>query len=255
MVKLNKKVYAFLSLSVLSLLLLNLTFVGSYLILTNWGSLTLNPGENYTLNFPFSSPLEYSRICGTAEKKDGTPVSNVEVFVKYKSNSSLVGSNMTNNQGKYCIFISEMEEKTSFDIFVEYDNDSIDGPLSLLTNDYSFQFENNLVYNKSEQDRVFVVGNITNQDARIENGRFEIKVGYNEKKEDGTNNWKYLFGDYELYSINISPNSIYSFPNSIKNISWEIPQNALPGEYKFLYKSSFNAKEKLSQSIFFEIVE
>jgi hypothetical protein len=82
-------------------------------------------------------------------------------------------------------------------------------------------------------------GKISNKDAVIENGLIEIKLA--QKIGD---KWRYSFGDYRRYYVNISSREDYNLFNGINNISWEIPANASVGEYKFLVRTSFNAMEK-----------
>lgn len=246
----NKRLFAFLTLSVLGLLLINITLIGAYIVLTKYGSMTLNPGEKYTVNIPFSGPSNNPVICGKAELNDGSALKNITVIVKYYNNETEIARNTTGTDGKYCITLPEIESSKKFDVYLEYDNETSTGEDLLLgDNDYDLDFENYKVYSKSSDDFVFLTGNITNEDAKIENGRFEVKVGY----KDGT--WKYLFGDYEKYLVNISPHEGYQLPNEDVSISWEIPSDAQVGEYKFLFKTSFNGVEKTSQSVYFNITD
>ena len=244
----HKKLTLVLALSLIGLLLVNLTIVGAYQLLNSYGSVTLNPGEKYTVNIPFVGPSNAAMICGTAEQTDGTLLKDITVIVKYDGNESILGRNVTGSNGKYCVTLPEIKTSTKkFDIYLEYDNSTSDGEITLADNGYTLNFENNKVYRKSVDQYVTLTGTITNEYALVENGRFEIKVGY----KDGT--WKYPFGDYEKYFVNINPNEVYELPNEEVNISWEIPEDALPGEYKFLYKTSFNAVEKTSQYVYFNI--
>ncbi|MDO8467359.1 MAG: hypothetical protein Q7S56_00210 [Nanoarchaeota archaeon] len=244
----KKKVTLFLTLSFLGLLFLNLAFISSYILLIKYGTLTLNPGEKYIVNIPFIGLSKNPTICGTAEQTDGTPLSNITVRVEY--NQSLVRETTTGTDGEYCITLPNMTSSKKFDVYVQYDNVTSDGsPIVLGSNSYTLSFDNNRVYSKSLNKYVLLTGSISNEDARIENGRFEIKVGYK------NSTWKYIFGDYEKYSVNVEPDEVYSIPNSELNVSWKIPDDAPTGVYKFLYKTSFNGLEKTSQEIFFNITE
>lgn len=244
----HQKLVAFLTLSLLGLLLINITLIGAYIILTKYGSMTLDPGEKYTVNIPFSGTSNFPVICGKAEQSDGSALKNISVIIKYYNNETELARNTTGSDGKYCVTLPEITSSKKFDVYLEYDNETSEGdPLILGSNNYDLNFENYKVYSKSSDEYAFLIGNITNDDARVENGRFEAKVGY----KDGT--WKYIFGDYEKYLVNINPNEIYQLPNEEVNISWKIPSDAQLGEYKFLFKTSFNGVEKISQSIYFNI--
>lgn len=246
----KKKVFMFVGFSILALILINVTLIGAYVVFTKYGSMTLNPWERYTVNIPFKGASTNPVVCGKAEMNDGSALKNVTVIAKYYNNETELVRNTTGSDGRYCITLPEITSSKKFDIYLEYDNISSSGEeIFLGDNNYEISFEDYLVYDKSSDNYAFIRGNITNKDARVENGRFEAKVGY----KDGT--WKYLFGDYEKYLINISPNEIYELPNGDVEIKWEIPDDAEPGEYKFLFKTSFNGVEKISQSIYFNITD
>lgn len=251
----KKEVGKFLLLSFGSLVLLNITLIGASIILQNYGGkFTLNPGENYIVNIPFiGNKLVNQTICGKAEQTDGTALKNIGVILKYENGTEVTNST-TGSDGKYCIEIPRLESSKKFYISLNYENQTSEGNLTLADHSYDLKFEDDLVYSKETDKYAILVGNITNEYAKVEEGRFEIKVGYNEKKPDGNNSWKYIFGDYEKYFINMGANENYGVPNEELNISWEIPNDASPGEYKFLIKTSFNAQEK-STSVFFNITE
>lgn len=248
----NKKgVKKFLIFSILGLVFINLTFASAYLILTKYGTLTLNPGEDYIVNIPFIGPsnpfTNYPTICGTAEQTNGILLKNVTIIVKGYNNDTVIAQNVTNSDGKYCITLPEIKSSTQkFDVYVQYDNKTI----SLGSNDYQLNFENNLVYNKGLDNFVYLTGDITNEDAKIENGRFEINLKY---QNVTTGDWEDIF-DYQKYSVNIESDEIYSVPNNGLNVSWEIPSDAKEGRYKFYIKTSFNAKEH-TKDIYFNITE
>lgn len=247
----KKKVKRFLVLSFLGLILINFALVSAYIVLTKYGSLTLNPGEKYIVNIPFVGPSNYPMICGKAEQTDGTALKNISVIVKYYNNETILARSASGSDGKYCVTLPEITSDKKFDIYLEYDNITSSGDsLILADNNYQLDFEDNKVYSKSFDEYVFLTGNIVNEDARIEDGRFEIKLAYKE-----SSGWKYNFGDYEKYLVNIEPNDVYVVPNEEFNVSWKIPDDAEIGEYKFLFKSSFNAVEKTNQAIFFNITE
>lgn len=240
--KKSRKVLLFVIFSVLALLLVNFTFISAYVIL--FGEVTLNPGENYIINIPFIGPSKSPTICGRAQQSDGTNVKNVNISVKYDGTNIVAGSGITGNDGKYCIYLPNINKSNvKFDISVEHNESLILGD-----NDYSLNFDNYKVYNKNLKNYAILSGNINNYDAEVEDGRFEVKVGH---RVNGT--WKYVFGDYQKYLINIEPYGNYEFPNNELNVSWRIPNGAENGEYKFLIKTSFNAREYASQSVFFNI--
>jgi len=242
----NQRLKIFLILSSLIVVLINFNLISAYLISIKYGSLTLNPGEKYILNIPFIGYSKTSMICGKAEEKNGTFIKNISVIVKYYNNETILAKNNTNSNGEYCINLPEINSSKKLDIYLEYDNSTF----TLGNNGYELNFEDNKVYNKISDKYAVLTGNITNYDARIENGRFEVKVGY---KEDS--GWKYNFGDYEKYLFNIAPNEVYTIPNEEINISWKIPDDALTGQYKFLIKTSFNGIEKVNQYVYFNITE
>jgi hypothetical protein len=243
----EKRVKKFLILSFLGLLLINLALVSAYILFTKYGSLTLNPGEKYVVNIPFIGPSNSPTICGTAQQNDGTLLKNITVVLKSYNSNTTIAQNTTNSDGKYCITLTGMNSSQKFDVYIQYDNQTI----ILGSNDYTLSFGNNLIYSKSINDFVYLTGNITNRDARIENGRFEINLKYNETGK--FTNSEEIF-DYQKYFLNIEPNEIYSVPNDELNVSWEIPNDAKIGMYKFYIKTSFNGKERTS-NIYFNITE
>ncbi len=250
----NKKgLRKFLILSFLGIIVLNITIIGASIFLQNYGKFNLNPGENYIVNIPFiGDKATMQTICGKAEQTDGTALKDITVILKYK-NETEANRSTTGSDGEYCISIPRLESKQEFTIYLEYENETEEGNLTLADHNYDLDFEEDKTYSKSIDEFATLIGNITNEYAQIENGRFEIKIGYNDKDESG-NHWKYLYGDYEKYFVNIAPTEIYSIPNEELNVSWKIPEDASPGEYKFLIKTSFNAEEK-SQSVYFNITE
>ena len=243
-----KAVSKFLVLSLMGLLLINLTFVNAYWIFGKYfGSVTLNPGEHYIVNIPFIGPSKSPTICGEAEQNDGTPLPDIKVIANYSSNHSKAGEATTNSNGEYCIILQEIKGSEKFDISLEYNDVTSNGDqISLGSNDYDLNFDNNKIYHKNSDKYVSLSGNITNEDAKIENGRFEIKLDYG-----NTGNWTSIF-DYKKYSVNIDSNQVSSIPNNDLNISWAIPNDAQIGKYKFYIKTSFNAKDH-SSTIYFNI--
>jgi len=251
----NKRVKKFLILSFLGLILINFTFASALSIFTNYGSLTLNPGEKYIVNIPFIGPSRSPIICGIAQQTDGiTPLKNILVIVKYSKNDTLLAKNITGSDGKYCITLPEITSNKKFDIYLEYDNITSSGDsITLASNDYDLNFDNDKIYNKSSDEYVFLTGNITNEDAGIENGRIEIKLGSCKTTCQGTRGtYDYTkFGGNKKYFVNIAPNEIYQVPNDELNVSWDI-SDLEPNRYKIIIKTSFNGKEK-SRNIFFNI--
>ena len=199
----------FIVLSVLGILLINLTLISGYLLLVKYGSMTLSPGENYKVNIPFI-PLqeetgESSIVCGVAEDNDGNPVKNVKVEITLHSDAKILGENITDVNGEYCITLPTMTSKSEkYDISIEYDNEE----LELGSNDYSLNFEDKKKYQRGS-DYVILDGQIDNEDARIENGRFEVNLKYH---NDTTNKWVEIF-DYQKYHVNIEPGEDYEIPN------------------------------------------
>ncbi|MEK6881479.1 MAG: hypothetical protein AABY22_17790 [Nanoarchaeota archaeon] len=184
-----KEAYIFLILSSLGLLLLNITLIGAFLVLAQYGSVTLSPGENYTINIPFSGITKLSIICGKAETSNGEIVQGVKITIRYKNES--VGKNTTNSKGKYCITLPKVNSNREYDIFIEYNNEIN----RLGSNDYTLDFKNNLTFNKSSNKYVVLNGSIINEDAEIENGRFEINLQY--WPQNSSN--RYEVFDYQKY--------------------------------------------------------
>ncbi|MBI3622990.1 hypothetical protein HY212_02835 [Candidatus Pacearchaeota archaeon] len=238
----HKKLRNFLILSFLVLLLINIQLISALFLLLKFGSLTLNSGEKYTVNIPFLGPSKSPIVCGKAQQTDGVLLENINVTVKYKGKAEILAQNITKKDGKFCVTLPEINKSAQFDIYVGYDNST----LTLGNNDYDLNFDNNKVYSKSTDNYVFLSGNIANKDAAIENGRFEIKMGH---RVNGT--WKYTFGDYQKYSLNIDPNQIYEVPSDELNFTWNTA-DLEAGEYKFLIKTSFNSQE-YTPSVFFNI--
>jgi hypothetical protein len=251
----KREVGKFLIISLSSLVLLNFAIIGASIAFQNYGRLTLNPGEDYIVNIPFiGNKPAFQTICGKAEQTDGTALKNISVILREYNTNTTIAQDITGSDGKYCITLPRLTSSEKFDIYLEYESE-IDGEnLTLADHGYELNFEDGRVYSKGSDTYATLIGNITNEYAKIENGRFEIKVGYNDKKPDGNNSWKYIFGDYEKYFININSNEIYEIPNEELDISWEIPYDASPGEYKFLIRTSFNAIET-SNSVYFNITE
>ncbi len=244
----RKSIRKFVVLSILGLLLVNTTVI-SGLLIAKYGTMTLSPGENYRINIPFI-PLqeetgESSIVCGIAEDNDGNPVGNVKVEITLHSDAKILGENITDVNGEYCITLPAMASKSEkYDVSVKYDNDE----LELGSNDYSLTFEDKRNYQKGFDDYAVLKGYINNEDARIENGRFEINLKY---YNDTTDKWIEIF-DYQKYHVNIEPGEDYEIPNAELNVSWEIPSDAKIGKYKFYIKTSFNAKER-TKNVYFNI--
>lgn len=242
----KKKRSKIILLMLLCFLLVNLTAISGYVFSKNYGSLHLINGEKYIVNIPFirasgGEPVnatKYPIICGTAEDDNGNAIEDVEVRVTYVNNDIILGQNTTNEKGEYCIVLPEISSRQEYEIYLEYDNETFSEDIILGSNDYELDFENGRNYTKSSDKYFFLEGTIYNEDARIENGMIEIRLS---QRVNGT--WRYPFGDYKRYYINVSERDEYNL-NSASNVSWEIPSNAEPGEYKFLVRTSFNALEK-----------
>jgi hypothetical protein len=241
----RQKLVSVLILSILGLILLNFSLISAYVILANYGKISLDPGEKYIMNIPFIGSSKSPSVCGTALKTDGTPVENVTVSIKLSGSDATEGSDVSDRNGRYCIDLPEItKSNVDYSVYLDYDNES----LILGDNDYDMHFDNNKIIDRNINHNVILSGEIKNYDAEVENGRFEVKVGH---KVNST--WKYDLGDYQLFRINMEPREVYNFPNDEFNFSWQIPSDATDGAYKFLIKTSFNGKEYESQSVFFNI--
>jgi hypothetical protein len=247
----KSRLRVFLTLALLGLLLINLTFISAYVIIGKlFGKMTLYPGEEYTMNIPFLGPSKSPMICGKAEQNDGTLISGVRVIAKY-INGTVAGEDTTSSDGEYCITLPEIKTTNQqYNIYLDYDNETSKGNIILGSNNYYLNFKDDEVCNKSIDDYAILKGNITNEDAKVEDGRFEIKVRHRKNVVNGT--WIDIT-EYQKYLVNINPNEIYEVPNEELNVSWKIPSDAERGEYKFLIKTSFNAEEKTSQTVFFNV--
>jgi len=232
----------FLIISILGLLAINISFASAYIIIVKLGTLNLSPGEKYILNIPFVGQSKNPVICGKAIQTDGTLLEGVKVIAKYSNNNAILAENITRRDGKFCLSLPEINAPKKFNISIEYDNQT----LTLASNDYQLNFVNNKIYNRNTDNTVSLSGTITNEDAQIENGRFEINLKYYD------NSSLVEIFDYQKYSVNIEPNQVYSVPNSELNVSWPINGNTPIGRYKFYVKTSFNAEEKTS-NIYFNV--
>ena len=240
----QEKLREVLILSVLILLAINIPLISAYILTAKFGTFTLYPGEKYTLNLPFIGPSRLATICGTAEQTNGTLLAGVNITLKYYNNNTSLAKNVTGSNGRFCFTLNTTSDD-KFDIYLDYDNST----LTLGSTDYDLNFDDNLVHHKSTEHYVALSGEILNEDATVEDGRLEIKMG---QKVNGT--WKYTFGDYQSYYLNIDPSETYQIPNSELNFSKNI-DSLDTGEYKFLIKSSFNGKEKTSIGVFFNITD
>lgn len=228
----KKKVILFVTLSVLGLLLLNITLIGGYILLREYGSIALNPGEIYRVNIPFIGPSRAPMICGKAEQTDGTALEGIRVIANY-SNNTFAGEATTETDGTYCITLPEITTSKTYNIYLEYDNST----LTLASYDYTLSFENNKIYNKGSDEYVNIIGDITNEDARIENGKIDVSLQY---YPINASERFYIFNDQEYYIENIEPNEIYFIPSSDFNLTWMINSDTLIGRYKFRVNADFN---------------
>lgn len=245
----KKKFFKFLGISLLGIILINLTFVSALIIFNNYGKITLSPGERYTLNIPFIGKTNNPEICGLAKLNNGSLLKDVTIRI---NSSDILEEENTNSTGGFCITLPEITGRSeTYSISIEYDNSS--NGFYLGNKSYSFDFDNRTVYNKTINESVFLTGMIYNEDAEIENGRISLKVGYFNSSKN--NSLSYRYGDYQTFNvINIDPNKDYELTKS-SSISWLIPLDDSPvGQYKMLIKTSFNGDEK-STSIVFNITE
>ena len=238
----------FLTISIICLLLINISLVSAY-IMVKYGTITLSPGEKYTINIPFFGPSKSPVICGKAQKTSGDVLQGVNVSVYY--NSDLVNKSITNSKGEYCIYLPEITSKKTYDIFIEYNNQTTtEDFIQLASNDYTLDFDNNLLFSKLSNKYAILKGSIINKDAKIENGRFEINLQYYPINSSE----RFEVFDYQKYFVNIDPQGTYDTPNSELNVSWQIPSDAKTGRYKFYVKTSFNAKERTA-NVYFNVTE
>ena len=221
-----------LVLIILLYLLINLSLISAYLLITKYSTFTLYPGENYIINIPFNPIMKFQTVCGKAQFVNGTPIEGINVTLK-SIDDTINLINTTKSDGKYCFNIQELTSDKGFEIYISYDNYSMNNA----SNDYELNLDNYKVYSKTSDPYIILTGKIENYDAEVENGRFEIKMGY---KVDGT--WKYTFGDYQKYYLNINPGETYNIPSEELNYTWDISQLDI-GEYKFLIKTSLNGRE------------
>jgi len=239
----QEKLKELVILSVLALLAINIPLISAYFVITNIGSFTLYPGEDYTLNIPFIGNSEYlTDICGKAVHENGSYLSGINVSLYY-SNGTLFGKNTTKSNGKFC-FSLDISSNKQFDIDVEYNNST----MILGNNDYDLNFEDNEDYSRNSEVYAILSGNITNYDAEVENGRIETNLQY--WPENASE--RYVVFDYINYNVSITPNNYYRVPSSNFNVSWPINSSTTLGRYKFYIKSSFNGQEH-TKSIYFNI--
>jgi hypothetical protein len=230
----------FLIFSLGTVVLLNFIFAG-VIISEKYGGFTLYPGENYTINIPFfnvgieSGNESYQKICGVAETTDGIKLKDITVIVEYKNGTRI--SNSTDTNGEYCIFIPSLKTSEYFGIYLMYENETEGGNLTLASNEYILNFEDERNYIRGETIRL--EGEIINQDARIEEGRLDVDLKY---YNDSQNKW-ILLNEYPTEFVNIEPNENFEINNEGLDYVWSIPLNAEIGKYKFYISSSFNAKQ------------
>ncbi len=221
--------------------------IGSYVYEKYFGQVSLKPGEQYTVNIPFIGAPNIPIISGKAIDATGKAVKDINVTVKYKGNATVLAWNTTGNDGKYVIYLPEIKTAKSYDVYIgNYDNST----LTLGSNDYTLNFNDSKIYNKSVDYYAVLEGTITNKDATIEDGRIDVNLKY---YDTATDKWVEIFG-YKTYYANILPNEVYEFPNDEFNVSWKIPSDAAIEKYKFYVKTSFNAEEK-TKSVYFNITE
>ena len=241
-----KRVLNFLLISLIGLVLINITLIGAYIVIQKYGSVTLNPGEKYTINIPFIGPSKSPLICGKAETTTGIALQGVNVSVYY--NNSLINKSTTNLSGGYCVSLPEITSSRKYDIFIEYNNET-NGGIKLASNDYTLNFDDGRIFSKSSDVYAFLSGTIDNEDAEIDNGRVEVNLKY----YPSNSSERYEIFDYQKYFVNINPGEVYDVPSDELNVSWLIPSDAKIGRYKFYIKPSFNAREKTAVNIYFNI--
>ncbi|MDI6730934.1 MAG: hypothetical protein QMD06_05265 [Candidatus Altarchaeum sp.] len=211
-----------------------------------YGTIYINPGEHYTVNIPFIGVSNIPIISGIAAYTNGTPVKNINVTVKYKGNDTVLRWNTTGNDGKYVVYLPEIKTAKLYNVYIDYDNST----LTIGSNDYTLNFNDSKIYNKSVDHYAVLEGTIEDNQVNISNGRVDVNLKYYNETKPG---WIEIF-DYKRYYVNKDPTEYYEFPNDEFNVSWEIPSDASIGKYKFYIKTSFNAKEK-TNNVYFNITE
>lgn len=247
----KREVGKFLILAFSAVILLNSFILAGTVSGMFYGRFRLNPGENYTVNLPFIIVPFQQLICGVAETVDGELLEDIEVILS--QNGTEVARNITDEDGKYCISIDELEKATDFEIHLDYEDEADEGNLILGSNDYNLNLDDEEIYNKSEDEFVYLTGEIENEDAKIEDGRFEINLQYYNESSNKSSKWEKIF-DYQTYRLNIESRETYQISIADFNPIWKIPDDALIGRYKFYIRTSFNAEEKTS-SVYFNLTE
>jgi hypothetical protein len=243
----KKKLKLFIIIGILSLLVINLTLISGYILINSYGKMNLNPGERYVVNIPFKlfqSPV----VSGKAQQADGTPISGVKVIIN-SSDNAIAGEDITDSNGEYQITIPKISEEKQFYVYLEYDNESVSlNNLMLASNDYDLDFDNNLNYSKASDNFVRLTGKINNDDAAVEDGRFEITLSRCNGETTSCND----VIETEKYTLNIKSNEVYTTPNNEMDYSWQIRDSTELGKYKMYVQASFNGKEHTT-TIYFHI--
>lgn len=243
----KKKIKLFVILGILGVLFLNLALISGYILINSYGKMNLNPGERYIVNIPFKifqSPI----VSGIAQQTDGTPISGIKVIVN-DSDNSVIGEDTTDSNGEYSITLPKISEEEQVYVYLQYDNSSPSlSNLALASNDYIPDFKNNLNYSKSSDNHVYLNGKITNKDAEVKDGKFEITLS---SCEGETTSCDEVLAN-EKYSVNIKPGEVYITPNSEMDFSWSITSDTEIGKYKIYTQASFNGQEHTS-TVYFHI--
>jgi hypothetical protein len=243
----KRKVKLFVILGILGVLFLNLALISGYILINSYGNMHLKPGEEYTVNIPFKL-FKSAIVHGTALANDGTPLSGIKVIVN-NSDNSIIGEDTTDSNGKYEITLPKTSEEEQVYVYLEYNNESPSlSNLALASNDYTPDFKNNLNYSRSSDNHVYLNGKITNKDAEVKDGRFEITLS---SCEGETASCDEVLAN-EKYSVNIKPDEVYITPNSEMDFSWPIASDTEIGKYKIYTKASFNGQEHTS-TVYFHI--
>ena len=243
----KRKIKLFIIFGILGILFINIAMISGYILINYYGKMNLNPGEKYTVNIPFKlfqSPI----VSGKAQQADGTPISGVKVIIN-DSDNSILGQDTTNSNGEYSITLPKTSEEEQVYVYLQYDNGSAQlSNLMIGNNDFTPDFDNNLNYSKSSDNHVYLSGKITNKDAKIEDGRFEITLS----KCDGETTSCSEVLDNAKYIVNINSNAVYIVPNSGMDYSWPITGSTDIGKYKIYVQESYNGQEHTS-TVYFHI--
>lgn len=247
----KKKLQSFIILAVLIILFVNFTIISGYILINSYGHMELNPGEHYIVNIPFKL-FQEPVVSGKALINNGTPLQGIEVTIKDKKDN-ILGEDITDSDGEYIITLPKISDLTEYYVDIEYDNDSaIFLNLGNGSNNYEYSFED-MSYSKLNDDSIELIGEITNKDAIIENGRIKATLISCEDEEGDI--CKEIISTKTVY-LDIDPLEVYLIPNEEDTIEFKWSMDDLEeGTYKIEVSMSFNGKERGSEANFIYITD